>query len=185
MTRQLVILLICAFCFTQSVYADFYSFAMKVKQEEAQKEQVRKLKEQQQELEDSREYLIRKDADKNVLALNKDWAVVVFFSSTCPHCKVFVPVVAQFIKDYGFQSQDYTLDGKPLEDFQHPIMASPKLIEAFFGDESIHYPAVFIVNVNTLDGIPISIGELTYDELLVRFQQVAQLLAQAKRGHHA
>ena len=157
-------------------YADFYHDALKIKAAASKQESVIKENEINREIEAERQHNILINGDPSIFALNKDWVVIVFFSSTCPHCKVFVPVIAQFIKDYGFQSQPYTLDGQPLEDFQRPVMANPKLINAFFGSGKFKYPAVFIVNNQTLEGIPISVGELTYEQVESRFHQVAEIL---------
>jgi len=115
-------------------------------------------------------------ANRDILALRKNWIVIFFFSSSCPHCRVFAPVMAKFLKDYGFDYRDYTLDAMPLPSFKDPLPVNRKLIQAFFGQEPVHYPAVFIINKNTLSGIPISVGELTYPELMHRFLQVAHIL---------
>ncbi|WP_018299803.1 conjugal transfer protein TraF [Fangia hongkongensis] len=104
--------------------------------------------------------------------IEQQWVLVVFFSSTCPHCKRFMPVLKRFSVTYHFKVYDYTLDGAGLPSYPDPLFPSQKTIHDYFGNDKIHYPALFMVNKHTLTGIPISLGEMPYVILKNRMLQL-------------
>lgn len=108
--------------------------------------------------------------------IEQQWVLVVFFSSTCPHCKRFMPTLKQFTHDYHFKVYDYTLDGSGLPSYPNPLPPDQQTIHDFFGNDPIEYPALFIVKKSNLTGIPVSVGEMPYAILKDRLLQVKKMI---------
>lgn len=108
--------------------------------------------------------------------IEQQWVFVVFFSSTCPHCKRFMPTLKQFTHDYHFKVYDYTLDGAGLSSYPNPLSPDQQTIHDFFGNDPIEYPALFIVKKSNLTGIPVSVGEMPYAILKDRLLQVKKMI---------
>ena len=102
--------------------------------------------------------------------LQSEWDIVLFFKSTCPHCNRFDPVIADFSRQSGFHIDAFSTDGGSLPDFQNPLPATPTVLNKFFPDHNIIVPAVFLVQKNTMQIIPISEGEIPENDLAARVE---------------
>ncbi len=102
------------------------------------------------------------------------WQLVLLFQSTCPHCQHFDPVIADFAKRYGFHVYAFSLDGGALPDFPDPLLATQAVISKFapyFPGGQIVRPAVFLVNTQNTQVIPVSVGEMPETDFASRVQQ--------------
>ena len=98
--------------------------------------------------------------------LRKHYSLVVFYLSTCPHCKRFLPILKRFAKTYGFSVYPYTLTGKDLPSYPYSLDATTKVKQAFFSHQaSIRVPSLFIVNNKTLASYLIGQGEMGFNDL--------------------
>ena len=111
--------------------------------------------------------------------LQNEWDIVLFFKSTCPHCNRFDPVIADFGRQSGFHIDAFSTDGGSLPDFEHPLPATPTVLNKFFPDHNIIVPAVFLVQKNTMQIIPISEGEIPENDLAARIESALSPGAQA------
>lgn len=102
--------------------------------------------------------------------LQNEWDIVLFFKSTCPHCHRFDPVIADYSRQSGFHIVAFSTDGGVLPDFQNPLPATPTVLNKFFPDHNIIVPAVFLVEKNTMQIIPISEGEIPENDLAARVE---------------
>ena len=111
--------------------------------------------------------------------VQNEWDIVLFFKSTCPHCNRFDPVIADFGRQSGFHIDAFSTDGGSLPDFQNPLPATPTVLNKFFPDHNIIVPAVFLVQKNTMQIIPISEGEIPENDLAARIESALSPGAQA------
>lgn len=101
-------------------------------------------------------------------AVNKMYAFVVFYRSTCPHCQQFIPILAQFGKDFGFKIYAYSTDGKALPALQNTMPMTTSVEKTFFNTPSIEVPSLFIINTKTMQTYLIDRGEMDYGQLMNR-----------------
>lgn len=90
---------------------------------------------------------------------NEHYALIVFFSSTCPHCQRFTPIVADFTSTHKIKVYPYTIDGNGVSTFPNPLLATDEVKTKFYQSMQVVVPAVFIVNTETMEIIPIDVGE--------------------------
>ena len=98
-------------------------------------------------------------------SVQNPYAFVLFFESTCPHCQRFAPILKEWADQHHFHVYAFTLDGKGLPSFPHPIPAVSSIKQTFFGTAPIETPSLFLVNVQTNNALPIAQGEMSRAEL--------------------
>jgi hypothetical protein len=60
----------------------------------------------------------------------------------------------------------FSADGKGIHTYTQPLMATPDVMNTFFpNQESIIYPALFLVNLNTRAHVPLSLGNVPFSTL--------------------
>lgn len=99
-------------------------------------------------------------------------SVVFFFASSCPHCHRQAPIIKEWAHTHQATLDAYSLDHKPIPDFQTPLVASRQLIDVAFKGQSIRYPALFILNTSNGVLYPVAFGALNRVELAERMQQI-------------
>lgn len=109
-------------------------------------------------------------------------AYLLIFSSRCPHCKVFAPVVKDTQKQVHFKLAAFSIDGHGLPVISDFANASNELLKAAFPDGRVAYPASFIVNTDNLKLYPIGIGALSRNELLERIDTLKGKVIQYEQG---
>lgn len=110
--------------------------------------------------------------------VNKRFAFVLFYRSTCPHCQRFDPVVKQFSSDFGFKVYAYTTDGHSLPSFPHSMPMTESVEKTFFNSPQIEVPSLFLINVKTMRAYLIDQGEMNYQDLNVRVKLFFHLFKQ-------
>lgn len=111
-----------------------------------------------------------------------DWKVVLFMQGHCPYCHQFDPVLKQLALQYGFSVFPYTLDGQGDTAFPQALPAPPDVLKTFFPNIPVATPTTFLVNVNTLEALPVLWrGWIPFcrctEEKKVRNKQVVLLIA--------
>lgn len=91
--------------------------------------------------------------------------VLFFFSSRCPYCLQFAPVVKQYLENHKAEVLALSFDNQPLPSFPNFIPASKDWVSVAFGNKPINYPALFIVNPKIQAVYPVSSGAYSYAEL--------------------
>ena len=108
--------------------------------------------------------------------------LVFFFSSTCPHCHNFAPVLKKWVDDNQYAVDAFSFDGKPLPEFSNVLTPDNQLLQAAFQNETIRYPALFVVNTQTANLYPVAKGELNFQELHERMQILVPKIIDFERG---
>lgn len=110
-----------------------------------------------------------------------DWshyALVLFYESTCPHCQRFVPVVADVASKGNIKLYAFTLNGGTLPAVaKDSTPAAGDIINNFYqGAASHEVPAVFLVDVNTMAYLPVSVGEEPEGQFVSQVQSAYQAM---------
>ncbi len=100
-----------------------------------------------------------------------EYGLFFFFDSQCRFCQEFSPIVKLFSQIYNWEVLPITADGGGLAEYPRPLenngIISKWKIEGF--------PALFAVNPNTSDVIPIVYGMTSLDEIESRIMLLNSL----------
>lgn len=120
--------------------------------------------------------------DPAINQLKQGYALVLFYESTCPHCQRFLPIVADVVNTYGLKIYPFTMNGGTLPSFaNNTIPANDTIVNNFFQGASPVVPALYLVNVNTMDYMPLSQGEESEATLVQQLHTAAVHLAGASQ----
>lgn len=104
-----------------------------------------------------------------------DWKVVLFMQGHCPYCHQFDPILKQLAQQYGFSVFSYTLDGQGDTAFPEALPVPPEVMQAFFPNIPVATPTTFLVNVNTLEALPLLQGATDAAGFMARVDTVLQM----------
>ncbi|NZD11256.1 type-F conjugative transfer system pilin assembly thiol-disulfide isomerase TrbB [Escherichia coli] len=104
-----------------------------------------------------------------------DWKVVLFMQGHCPYCHQFDPVLKQLAQQYGFSVFPYTLDGQGDTAFPEALPVPPDVMQTFFPNIPVATPTTFLVNVNTLEALPLLQGATDAAGFMARMDTVLQM----------
>lgn len=110
-----------------------------------------------------------------------DWKVVLFMQGHCPYCHQFDPVLKQLAQQYGFSVFSYTLDGQGDTAFPEALPVPPEVMQTFFPNIPVATPTTFLVNVNTLEALPLLQGATDAAGFMARVDTVLQMYG-GKKG---
>lgn len=113
----------------------------------------------------------------NILSsLAKQQGFFFFYSSSCPHCQHFAPVLKRFSKLHGFKVVAISIDGGFLPSFPDAVMNEnqDKLFKVTV------FPSLFLVNPRTQLVALVSEGNIDGAELTARVLKINQM--QTKGG---
>lgn len=110
-----------------------------------------------------------------------DWKVVLFMQGHCPYCHQFDPVLKQLAQQYGFSVFSYTLDGQGDTAFPEALPVPPEVMQTFFPNIPVATPTTFLVNVNTLEVLPLLQGATDAAGFMARVDTVLQMYG-GKKG---
>ena len=104
--------------------------------------------------------------ERTIKELSSRYGLFFFFSTGCPYCKTFAPVVKRFSEKYGWPVLAISLDGGRLDDF--PDAQSDNGAAAKLGVTSL--PTLLAVNPQTGTVLPLSYGYNALDGIEKRLQ---------------
>ncbi|MBO4203117.1 type-F conjugative transfer system pilin assembly thiol-disulfide isomerase TrbB [Escherichia coli] len=112
-----------------------------------------------------------------------DWKVVLFMQGHCPYCHQFDPVLKQLAQQYGFSVFPYTLDGQKhyRRATGRSITGATDVMQTFFPNIPVATPTTFLVNVNTLEALPLLQGATDAAGFMARMDTVLQMYG-GKKG---
>lgn len=93
----------------------------------------------------------------------------------CPYCHQFDPVLKQLAQQYGFSVFPYTLDGQGDTAFPEALPVPPDVMQTFFPNIPEATPTTFLVNVNTLEALPLLQGATDAAGFMARMDTVLQM----------
>ena len=110
-------------------------------------------------------------AQELIKGFSKEFDLVLVKSSSCPYCKQFEPILADFATQYGFNCDALSIDGSKSAYFK--TMQNAALVKKM-NIESL--PALLLVHKSKPLSLQLSIGLLTFTELEQRFALVEKYL---------
>lgn len=108
------------------------------------------------------------------------FAFVLFYMSTCPHCKRFDPILKVFSSENHIPVLAYTLDGNVLPSFPNSFTPTKNEIQKFFPTENPVVPTLFLMDQKTHRIYPMMRGEATKPQLSQRFEQLQHSILKTK-----
>ncbi len=102
----------------------------------------------------------------------KNHALIFFFSSQCPFCQQFAPVVKQWSTSHTAPILALSFDNKPLGAFPDFIPVTTQWVNEAYAGKPITYPALFIANKTSHLLYPVAYGAMTDFELDLRLTQL-------------
>ena len=113
----------------------------------------------------------------------QDWKVVLFMQSTCQYCRQFAPVLKAFSQQTGLDVFPISLDGKGDAEFPDVLPATPDvMVEYFQSGLPVATPTTFLVNVNTLEALPLLQGATDEQGFMARMDTVLQMRGVGNNG---
>jgi len=104
-----------------------------------------------------------------------EWKVVLFMQGNCPYCHRFDPVLKSLAEQTGFGVMAYTIDGQGDAAYPDALPAPPDVMKTFFPNLPVATPTTFLVNVNTLEALPLLQGATDEQGFLNRLDTVLQM----------
>lgn len=105
--------------------------------------------------------LTKERTRKTIQQLSQTYGLFFFFSSNCPYCHQFAPIVKRFAENYGWKVIAISVDGGKLNEF--PDAEIDNGLFEIWGLKAL--PALFAVNPSTKRSIPIAYGLTSLDEM--------------------
>lgn len=114
----------------------------------------------------TKEQHLQTNSNPTIETNTQEYGLAFIFSSTCPHCRKFAPTLEAFAATTSLPVYAFSADGKGIHTYSTPLMATPDIMSQFFpNQESIIYPALFLVNLNTRAHVPLSLGNVPFSAL--------------------
>lgn len=115
-------------------------------------------------------YLDQQKSQKQNLikSLSQTHGLFFFYSSNCPYCHHFAPVVKLFAEQYGWEVLAISLDGGAIEQF--PGAVPDNGLASQWNVTSL--PSLFAVNPNTEEVIQVAQGMTSIDEMEKRIMVI-------------
>lgn len=111
-----------------------------------------------------------------------DWQIVHFMSSTCKYCQQFNPTLKQISDSTKIPVFTYSFDGKGDESFPNVFPTNQEILNEFFAELPRATPTDFLINVNTMETLPLSQGAVSYQAFLQRLDEVFIYVDRNLRG---
>ena len=102
-------------------------------------------------------------------------AFVLFYMSSCPHCKRFDPVLKEYAESHHMPVLAYTLDGQSLPSFPRSVTPTQEEVQHFFPNGNPVVPNLFVIDMSSKRIVPVLQGEATMAQLSSRMERFHQL----------
>ena len=113
---------------------------------------------------------------QTIHTLKEEFGLFFFFRDDCPYCHQFAPIVKQFADHYGWKVLAISVDGGKVAEFPNAV-ADEGLFETWGGQI---LPALFAVNPQTEQVIPLAYGLTSLDQMETRLRALI-----AERGEQS
>jgi conjugal transfer pilus assembly protein TraF len=106
--------------------------------------------------------------------LSRDYGLMFFFRSDCPYCHQQAPVLKLLQNQYGLPVLAVSMDGGGMPGFPDARPDNGISMQASGGRGVDTVPALYLVNRETHESIPIGSGILAMDEIVERIRVLTQ-----------
>lgn len=114
---------------------------------------------------------LEKERTRKVIEqLSQTYGLFFFFSSNCPYCHQFAPIVKRFAESYSWKVIAISVDGGKLKEF--PDAQADNGLFEIWGLKAL--PALFAINPNIKEAIPIAYGLTSLDEMENRVMRLLE-----------
>lgn len=103
-------------------------------------------------------------------------AFVIFYMSSCPHCRRFDPILKQYALSHRIPVLAYALHGEVLPSFPDSRTPTPDELKQFFPNGHITVPALFLMDLKTKKLYPVLSGEATAEQLDRRLKAMKEAI---------
>jgi type-F conjugative transfer system pilin assembly thiol-disulfide isomerase TrbB len=100
----------------------------------------------------------------------KTHGLILFYSSLCPHCRQFAPVLKGWAVVHRAEILPLSFDNQTLPEFPNFLPATTEWVNDAFQGNAIQYPALFIANLTTKVLYPVGFGSMSEQELNARMK---------------
>lgn len=107
-----------------------------------------------------------------------DHALVFFFSSQCPYCQQFAPIVKQYSISHGASILALSFDNQPVAPFADFMPVTTEWINEAYAGKPITYPALFIANLRAQLLYPVAFGAMESQALEERLADIKAKIVQ-------
>lgn len=112
------------------------------------------------------------EIESSISQLAKTHGLFFFFKASCPYCHRYAPIVKAFAERYGFSVIPITLDEGTLPEFPDAKLNNGAAMQF----EINIVPALFMVDPQTAQIIPLSYGLISEEDLANRVYSISQQL---------
>jgi conjugal transfer pilus assembly protein TraF len=103
----------------------------------------------------------KKQTQERIKSLSQTYGLFFFFSSDCPYCHQFAPIVKMFSERYGWEVMSISLDGGDIKEFPE-AESDNGLFKAWQGEV---LPSLYAVNPTTGHVLPVAYGLTSLDQM--------------------
>ena len=115
----------------------------------------------------------RKELEKRIAALSKEYGLFYFFRENCPYCHRFAPIVKHFSEKYGWSVMAISLDKRNSSLPKFPNAKPDNGIAARLN--ITHVPALIALHPKTGKFIPLAYGMISESEIEARAEVLTRL----------
>jgi conjugal transfer pilus assembly protein TraF len=105
--------------------------------------------------------------------INNRYGIFFLFSSTCPHCHRYSPILKNFQEKYGITIMPISMDGEGLKEWDNFMVNNGQIKKMGINVEAV--PATILFDKETRQVIPIGFGVLSHSELEERIYATTKL----------
>lgn len=111
-----------------------------------------------------------KNMANTIKHINERYGVFFLFSSTCPHCHRYSPILRSFKEKYGITIIPVSMDGGGLPEWQNFMVNKGQISRMGISVEAV--PATILFDKETRQVVPVGFGVLSHSELEERIYAI-------------
>jgi len=113
------------------------------------------------------------DVADTIKHINDRYGIFFLFSSTCPHCHRYSPILKSFQQKYGIKIMAVSMDGGGLPEWDQFMVNTGQVAKMGIKVEAV--PATILFDKTTRQVIPVGFGVLSHSELEERIYAQTKL----------
>lgn len=114
-----------------------------------------------------------KDVTNTIKHINDRYGIFFLFSSTCPHCHRYSPILKNFQDKYGITIMPISMDGGGLPEWPNFMVNNGQITKMGITETSV--PQTVLFDKDSRQVIPVGTGVLSHSELEERIYAITKL----------